>query len=154
MAYTYNPTSAESALLAQIAQRESGGDYTAQNATTSASGAYQFVDATWQLAAQKTGVGAQYASAGDAPANVQDINALWLLRTYGANASISWGASGPYNSTQPLVDLSGQAATTSSADILSQLGSMVSGAGVDLTDPTTEIAIALGVGLVAYLALA
>jgi soluble lytic murein transglycosylase-like protein len=53
-----------------------------------------------------------------------------------------------------LVDLSGAAAATSTPDIMSQLGVTASQAGIDLTDPTTEIVIALAIGAAAYLAFA
>ena len=145
MAYTFNPTPAETSTLAQIAQRESGGNYIAQNPTSTASGAYQFINATWQYTAQQTGVGTQYTSAADAPAWMQDTNALWLLRTYGPDASISWGASAPAggtipgSSTQPLVDLSGSDAAASTSDILSSIQSSI--ATVDLTNPATDIAL-------------
>jgi hypothetical protein len=168
VSYTFNPTSAEAALLAQVAARESSGNYTAvvlpQNCPhppCTASGAYQFTDATWAMASNATGV-PYYPTAASAPASVQDTNALWLLRYAGGdpNASIAWGASGPYDTSlllaassgQPLVDLSGAAAATSTSDILSQLGLSVDGTGIDLSSPTTGIAIALAIGAVVYLA--
>ena len=55
--------------LKQIAQRESGGDYKAQNPTTSASGKYQIMDETWNSFAPSEYKGM---SAKDAPADVQD----------------------------------------------------------------------------------
>jgi Transglycosylase-like domain len=161
MSYTYNPTPGEAALLAQIAQRESGGNYSALyvgSANSHAAGAYQFQPGTWQEVAQATGVGMQYASAADAPAWMQDTNALYLLRQYGPNSTASWGASGPYDTsvldstspviasaTQPIVDLSGAASTASSSDILSSLNT----AGVDLSSvglssPVTNVVIAAG----------
>jgi len=153
--YNYNPTPAESSVLAQIQAHESGGNYTAQNPTSTASGAYQFIDSTWQFASQHTGVGTQYATAAQAPPSAQDVNALWLLRNYGPNSTTSWGGSegppggypDPYQnasipgaSTQPIVDLSGDAASTSSADILSSLQSAVD--SIDVTNPMTDLALA------------
>jgi hypothetical protein len=168
MAYTFNPTSGETALLAQVAARESSGNYTAvvlpQNCPhppCTASGAYQFTDATWAMASNATGA-PYYPTAASAPAWVQDTNALWLLRYAGGdpNASVAWGASGPYDTSllsaggsgQPLVDLSGAAAAAPTADILSQLGLSVDGTGIDTGLPTTGIVIALALGAVVYLA--
>lgn len=55
-----------------VKQRESGGSYSAQNPTSSASGAWQFLDSTWG------GYGG-YSRAADAPPAVQDERArqLW-----------------------------------------------------------------------------
>lgn len=47
------------------------GLYAAQNPTSSASGAYQFIDGTWRTVASRAGHGG-YARAVYAPANVQD----------------------------------------------------------------------------------
>ena len=51
-----------------IVQRESGGDYKAENPTSTASGKYQFIDGTWN------GYGG-YQHASDAPPAVQDAKA-------------------------------------------------------------------------------
>jgi hypothetical protein len=51
-----------------IVQRESGGDYKAENPTSTASGKYQFLDGTWD------GYGG-YQHASDAPPAVQDARA-------------------------------------------------------------------------------
>jgi hypothetical protein len=73
------------AILATIRQMESGGDYTARAAKASASGAYQYVDGTWN------GYGG-YQSAWMAPPAVQDARALAdvqsLLDRYGDVAAI------------------------------------------------------------------
>ena len=59
------------AILATIRTLESGGDYAAESSSSTASGAYQFVDSTWG------GYGG-YARAKDAPPSVQDAAALEL----------------------------------------------------------------------------
>ena len=60
------------AILATIRTLESGGDYAAESSSSTASGAYQFVDSTW------AGYGG-YARAKDAPPSVQDAAALDLV---------------------------------------------------------------------------
>jgi hypothetical protein len=59
-------------VLATIRQRESGGNYAAQAKGGSASGAYQFIDSTWQSLTKKFGMGTQYSSAKLAPKEIQD----------------------------------------------------------------------------------
>lgn len=64
-------------ILGTIRAKESGGgnpagDYTAKNPNSSASGAYQFIDSTWQSLTKKYGIGQEYKSARDAPAHIQD----------------------------------------------------------------------------------
>jgi hypothetical protein len=73
-------------VLRTIKARESGGDYTAENGGTryverdangnaigsTASGAYQFIDSTWQERATAAGIGTEYSHAADAPPAIQD----------------------------------------------------------------------------------
>jgi hypothetical protein len=59
-------------ILATIRSLESGGDYTAKAAGATASGAYQFVDGTWD------GYGG-YDHAADAPPDVQDAKAAEMV---------------------------------------------------------------------------
>jgi hypothetical protein len=59
-------------ILATIRQRESGGNYGAQARGSSASGAYQFIDSTWQSMTKKFGMGTEFASAKMAPKEIQD----------------------------------------------------------------------------------
>jgi hypothetical protein len=59
-------------ILATIRKRESGGNYSAQARGSSASGAYQFIDSTWQSMTKKFGMGTEFASAGMAPKEIQD----------------------------------------------------------------------------------
>jgi hypothetical protein len=59
-------------ILSTIRQMESGNNYTAQNPTSSASGAYQFIDSTWQSLTKKLGIGTEFKKAKDAPPAIQD----------------------------------------------------------------------------------
>ena len=106
----FEPTQLETDVLALIRQRESGGTYnvlcgggTFDNYSTfpnwkgfrnsHAAGAYQFEPATWQWVSSMTHVP-------DFSPLAQDICALWLLRQYGPNSSVTWQASGPYPETK------------------------------------------------------
>lgn len=75
-----------SSVLSAIRERESGGDYRAQNRVSSASGAYQFIDATWRSLDASKG----YSRAKYAPKSVQDAAARELLREQGTSP---WNAS-------------------------------------------------------------
>jgi hypothetical protein len=59
-------------ILQAIKTHESGGNYAAQNPTSSASGAYQFLDSSWQALTKKYGMGKEYSSAKSAPKEIQD----------------------------------------------------------------------------------
>ena len=60
------------AVLSTIRKQESGGNYGAHNPSSTASGAYQFTNPTWQALTRKYGIGTQYASAASAPPGIQD----------------------------------------------------------------------------------
>jgi hypothetical protein len=62
-----------SQILETIKKRESGGDYKAKAKGSSASGAYQFTDGTWQSLTKKYKVGEIFKSARDAPPEIQDL---------------------------------------------------------------------------------
>ena len=76
--------------LACVRRHESGGDYTAKNPSSTASGAYQFLDSTWRTVSAQAGHGG-YPSARSAPPWVQDAVALHTLNTVGKSP---WNGTG------------------------------------------------------------
>jgi hypothetical protein len=65
----------ENRILNTIKNQETGNHptpYKAKNTTSSASGAYQFTDDTWNDLTKRYGIGTQYAHAADAPEVIQD----------------------------------------------------------------------------------
>lgn len=78
-------------ILATIRSKESGGNYTAHARKGSASGAYQFTDATWRGAEAAVGIStSQYPTAQSAPQDIQDKVAsayvTRILQSNGMNA--------------------------------------------------------------------
>lgn len=123
-------------VLEAIKQCESGGDYSAQNPTSTASGAYQFLDTTWQGMDAAAG----YARAIDAPESVQDAAAIELYTEQGttpwlASASCwqgmgleSTGGSGEAATTETTADT---AATDAAATDAAAAGAGTSDAAAD-----------------------
>lgn len=66
-------------IMAAIRTHESRGDYQAQSSNSNATGAYQFLDSSWQALTKKYGMGKEYASAKLAPKDVQDAIAAKFI---------------------------------------------------------------------------
>lgn len=67
-------------ILQTIRKRESRGNYTALNATASASGAYQYVDGTWRTKSKNVAGATSYPRAYQAPPSIQDAVAAADVR--------------------------------------------------------------------------
>ncbi|MDO4256949.1 MAG: transglycosylase family protein [Kocuria sp.] len=95
--------------LDAIKQCESGGNYQAVNASSGASGAYQFLDSTWAGMSQSAG----YAHAADAPAAVQDAAAAELMARSGASQweCSSMISSGSYSAPAAAASVSTQSSS-------------------------------------------
>lgn len=78
--------------LVPIYARESGGNFQAQNPTSTASGAGQDIDATWREAMRALGYGDKYPTAKSAPPEIQNAANIWLQGRYGNKP---WAASEP-----------------------------------------------------------
>lgn len=88
--------------LAATAQAESGGNYTAQNPGSTASGAYQFLNSTWQQYQsqynQAYGTDYNYPAAYQAPPSVQDqVASITPVSNWGG----TWAGSGGANAANP-----------------------------------------------------
>jgi hypothetical protein len=113
--------------LSQLVQNyESGGDYTAVNPTSGASGAYQFLDSTWGGYAPQAGVSTiLYPTAASAPPAVQDqvfatmVNQRGLAdyTCSGCNAPLTnYLAANPDQANLPIFSGEGTLASNSSPD--------------------------------------
>jgi hypothetical protein len=76
--------------LACVRAHESGGNYQAENPISTASGAYQFLDSTWQTMSARAGHSG-WGHAADAPAAVQDAVAQFTVNSGWASA---WDGTG------------------------------------------------------------
>ena len=83
--------SGSGSVLSAIRECESGGDYRAENPNSTASGAYQFLDSTWQTLDAAQG----YSRAKNAPKSVQDAAAQELYAQAGTSPWLAskscWG---------------------------------------------------------------
>ena len=66
------------AFMRCVSNRESHGNYKAENPTSTASGRWQFIDASW-VAYSKMAGHPGWSHAADAPPAVQDAVALWVM---------------------------------------------------------------------------
>lgn len=128
--------------------------------THTAQGYYQITNTNWNNYAPQLGIDlAQYPTAMSAPQDVQAQVATYLLtQTPGGisnwanfnpnlNAALSSAGlqtSGPVTGASPVVDLSGASATTPTSSLMDQITAQASAAGIDLTNPTTDLIIAAG----------
>ncbi|MDE9366365.1 transglycosylase family protein [Luteipulveratus sp. YIM 133132] len=127
-------------VLEAIKQCESGGDYTAQNPSSSASGAYQFLTSTWQSLNASQG----YATAASAPASVQDAAALELYQAQGtspwAASSSCWSkASGSSTVTNASTGSTGSSTTTNASTATNaSSGSSSTATGTSASDSSSS----------------
>ena len=116
-------------VLQKIRYCESGNDYTAQNSSSSASGAYQFLTSTWQSLSASAG----YATAASAPASVQDAAALELYNEAGtspwAASQSCWGSLTSVPSSTTTSSSSSTSSSTSSSSTASSTSSTSSSSG-------------------------
>jgi len=76
--------------LACVRRHESGGNYQAENPTSTASGAYQFLDSTWRTLSARAGHSG-WGHAASAPPSVQDAVAIYTVNSGWASA---WDGTG------------------------------------------------------------
>ncbi len=64
--------------LACVRRHESGGNYRAENPTSTASGAYQWLDSSWRSVSRMAGYSG-WGHAADAPPHIQDAVSIWAV---------------------------------------------------------------------------
>jgi hypothetical protein len=64
--------------LACVRRHESGGNYRAENPTSTASGAYQWLDSSWRSVSRMAGYSG-WGHAADAPPDIQDAVSIWAV---------------------------------------------------------------------------
>lgn len=84
------PAAQPGGFLACVRRHESGGNYQAENPSSTASGAYQFLDSTWQTMSARAGHSG-WGHAASAPPAVQDAVAVYTLNSGWASA---WNGTG------------------------------------------------------------
>lgn len=133
-----------SQVLSTIKKRESNGNYKAEAKGSSASGAYQFIDSTWQAQAAAAGIGTEYSHAADAPADIQDAVAANYVNSILAK-------NGNDVSVVPLVWYTGNAQGNMSADAVARNNGLTAASyqanwlddfyAISGTTPTNSIAL-------------
>jgi len=143
------PAGSTKAILETLKSKESSGSYTADakisnpTSKSSASGAYGYIDATWQSYTKLSGIGTQYARAVDAPPDIQDAVAAYNVNdilshnnndlTALANVWYTGKASGAMTAEQIAAN-PGLTSTTYSADFLKKYNQIT---GTANNTPTT-----------------
>lgn len=136
---TQVPASDVEYILETLRNQESSGNYTARSTSSTASGAYQFTDGTWQGLTQQYGIGTDYESAADAPPEVQDAVATLyveeILRENNNNVAIVpvvWYTGNPEGqmSSQALAANNGKTASMYQAEWLSKYNDVLAKYGV------------------------
>ena len=131
-------------VLDTIKQKESGGNYQAQAKGSSASGAYQFTDSTWQSLTKKYGIGQEFAKAKDAPAQIQDLIAQKHAENFlkQAGGDVAGVAKGWYTgnvqgkmSAQALAANRGMTGDMYAADFVNRYNKNVSASGMPVGRP-------------------
>ena len=149
-------------LIAQYESNNQNIPNYAYDPTHTAQGYYQITNQNWQSIAPVLGIDLnQYPTAMSAPQSVQAQVATYLLTQTPGGIS-NWSNYNPqlmaalqsagFQTSGALTDLSGAAAQAPTADILSQLEAMGQNFGIDLTNPATDIVLALAVGALAFMA--
>jgi len=85
------PASQPGGFLACVRRHESGGNYSAENPSSTASGAYQFLDSSWRTLSARAGYGGYGGHAASAPDSIQDAVAVWTVANIGRSP---WNGTG------------------------------------------------------------
>lgn len=135
-AHAATTSSSLPSVLLKIRYCESGNNYQAQNPSSSASGAYQFLTSTWRSLSASAG----YATAASAPASVQDAAALELYNQAGtspwAASQSCWGSLSSVPTTT--TGTTGSSSTGSSSTGSSSTGSSSSTASTGSSSSTVS----------------
>gem|GEM_PF-692146 len=130
-AATSTSSSSASSVLAKIKSCESGGNYQAVNASSGASGAYQFLNSTWKGLSASAG----YTTAASAPASVQDAAALELYNQAGTSP---WAASSSCWSSMTSAPTTTSSSTSTSSSTNTSAASDTSTSAAKSTSASTS----------------